>query len=459
MAADVKLRDRREDGLELFADLYELTMARAYVELGFDQEAIFSLFVRRLPQRRNFLIACGIDTVLEDLADFRFAPESIEYLASLDGRFPDPFLRWLQDFRITADIRAVEEGEPVFANEPIMEVRAPIAEAQLIETLLLNRVSLQTMLASKAARVLAAADGRPVIDFGGRRAHGIDSAVTGARGMYIAGVVGTANVLAGHRFGVPVFGTVAHSFIDACGSEERAFREFARLYPNTTLLIDTYDTLAGAQRVIEMSKQLGDDFLVSGVRIDSGDLGAQSKAVRALFDEAGMPDMRIIVSGGLNEGTIASLLADGAPIDGFGAGTEMSVSGDAPSLDIVYKLVELGGEGRMKLSAGKRTPPGSKQVFRAVENGVATGDVIACADETLPGRPLLSDVMRAGQPVGDRSKDLDAIRERSAARRAELPEELRGLDAPPSPYSLRYSDKLEAREAALIEEIRAREAL
>ena len=282
-----------DDGLALFTDLYQLTMLQAYFEEGMTERAVFSLFVRRLPRNRNFLLACGLDTVLDYLESLRFTQQDLGYLDTL-GMFSDRFLSWLADFRFTGDVHAVREGTPVFANEPILEVEAPLPEAQLIETYVINQVQLQTMLASKAHRVVTAARGRSVIDFGARRMHGTDAALNAARAFRIAGVNATSNVLAGKRFGIPVAGTLAHSYIQAHGDESAAFRAFAKLYPDTVLLIDTYDTLAGVEKVITLAKQLGEDFKVRAVRLDSGDLLDLSRRVRDLLDQAGLHSVQII---------------------------------------------------------------------------------------------------------------------------------------------------------------------
>jgi nicotinate phosphoribosyltransferase len=435
---------------ELFTDLYELRMAHAYQALGMREEAVFSLFVRRLPPARNFLLACGTEDLLDALEALRFGPESLGYLRSL-GEFPEPFLSWLAGLRFSGSVHAVPEGTPVFAEEPILEVVAPIAEAQLVETLAMNLVGLQTLLASKAARVVAAAAGRPVVDFGSRRAQGLDAAVAGARAFHIAGVAATSNLLAGARHGIPVAGTMAHSFVQAFGSEAEAFRAFARLYPETILLVDTYDTPEGVRRVVALARELGPDFRVRGVRLDSGDLLALSREARAILDAAGLGRLQVFASGGLDETRIAALLAAGAPIDAFGVGTEMSVSADAPALDIAYKLTRYAGEGRTKLSAGKRILPGRKQVFRAMAAGVAAGDVIARAEEELPGEPLLRPMMRGGRRLAPRPA-LAAIRAEAAGRVAALPARLRGLAPAEPPYPVALSPALAAHER----EVRAR---
>lgn len=423
-------------GLELFADLYEFRMAQAYRALGMQETATFSLFVRRLPPMRNFLLACGVEDLLDMLEGLRFGEESLAWLRSLH-EFPEDFLGWLAAFRFSGTVHAVPEGTPAFAEEPLIEVTAPIAQAQLLETLAMNVVGSQTLLASKAARVVLAAAGRPVVDFGGRRAQGMDAAVAGARAFHLAGVAATSNVLAGARHGVPVAGTMAHSFVQAFASENEAFRAFAACHPETILLVDTYDTLEGVRRVVAMARAMGAAFRVRGVRLDSGDLLALSRQARVMLDAAGLQRVQIFASGGLDEHRIAALLAAGAPIDAFGVGTEMSVSGDAPALDIAYKLVAYAGEGRMKLSPGKRTLPGRKQVFRG-----AAGDTLGLAEESLAGEPLLRPMMRDGRRLAPRPSLAEARRE-AAARIAALPAALRGLQPAPAPWPVTTSPALE----------------
>ena len=430
-------------GLALFTDLYQLTMLQAYFEERMTERAVFSLFIRRLPPRRNFLIACGLDPVLDYLESLRFTQQDLTYLDSLEI-FSDRFLAWLTDFRFTGDIHAMREGTPVFANEPILEVEAPLPEAQLIETFVMNQVQLQTMLASKAHRVVTAARGRSVIDFGARRMHGTDAALNSARAFWIAGVNATSNVLAGQRFGIPVAGTLAHSYIQAHGDEAAAFLAFANLYPDTVLLIDTYDTLAGVQKVIDLAKQQGDDFKVRAVRLDSGDLLDLSLRVRDALDQAGLAHVQIIASGSLDEYEIERLVSSGAPFDGFGVGTAMGVSADAPFLDIVYKLTSYAGEGRVKLSANKPVLPGRKQVFRNADGDRDTGDTIARAEEDLTGRPLLDTVMHDGVRTIPPTYDLSELRRYAAEQIARLPETVRGLPEADPPYPVEISVKLNA---------------
>jgi nicotinate phosphoribosyltransferase len=423
----------------LFTDLYELTMLQAYLAEGMTGTAVFTLFVRRLPLHRNFLVACGLESVLASLEALRFTDDDLDYLRSLNT-FSGGLLEWLRHFTFTGDIDAVPEGTALFADEPILEIVAPIGQAQLVETMVMNRVHTSTLLASKAARVVAAARGTTVVDFGARRTHGLDAALLAARASYIAGVKATSNVLAGKRYGIPVAGTMAHSYIQAHAGESDAFRAFAREFPGTTLLVDTYDTLEGVRRVVELMTQ-PDPIAISAIRLDSGDLVTLSRAARQMLDAAGLQHVDIFASSDLDEWRIETLLQAGAPIDGFGVGTSMSVSNDAPSLDIVYKLSEYAGEGRTKLAPGKPVLPGRKQVFRQSTDERASGDIIARAGETLEGRALLQPVMRGGRRT-TAAEDLPSIRGRAAAEIAALPERLTALSPADPPYPVRTSPAL-----------------
>jgi nicotinate phosphoribosyltransferase len=427
--------------LALFTDLYELTMLQAYFEEAMDEPAVFTLFVRRLPARRNFLLACGLDTVLAQLEGLRFGCADLDYLASC-GKFSDAFLRWLAEFRFTGDVYAMAEGTPMFANEPLLEVVAPLPQAQLVETLVMNQINLQTVVASKAVRMVAAADGRPVVDFGARRMHGIDAALKAARAFHVAGVAGTSNVLAGRLYGLPLRGTMAHSYIQAHDDEAAAFAAFTRRYPDTVLLVDTYDTLTGIARVIELAQRRGDDFNVRSIRLDSGDLAALAREGRAMLDAAGLQQVEIFASGGLDEHEIQRLLAAGAPIDGFGVGTSMGVSNDAPDLDLAYKLAAYAGRGRLKLSSGKPILPGRKQVFRSERNGVFTGDVITRWGEDLPGQPLLAKVMEHGRRMAGHVTELETMRAHAHEQLARLPAAIRALDPADPPYAVTVSAAL-----------------
>jgi nicotinate phosphoribosyltransferase len=427
----------------LVTDLYQLTMLQAYFEEQMDGTAVFSLFVRRLPPRRNYLLACGLDDVLTYLETLRFDAVALAYLESL-GRFSTRFLGWLETFRFSGDVAAVPEGTPLFALEPILEISAPIPEAQFVESIVMNHVHHQTVIASKAARVVEAAQGRTVVDFGLRRMHGRDAAMSAARASYIAGAAATSNVAAGQRYGIGVAGTMAHSYIQAHDDEYDAFFAFARLYPDTVLLVDTYDTRAGVRNVVQLAHQLGSEFRVSAIRLDSGDLADLAFESRRILDEGGLQRVRIFASSSLEEETIAQLLEAGAPIDGFGVGTEMGVSRDVPTIDIVYKLVEYAGRGRLKRSPGKEVLPGRKQIFRFERGGVAEYDVLGRGGERLGGRPLLEPVMQNGSRLAAGRVSLEDARAHAARERERLPSHLRGLHPPPSPYRVEISAALGA---------------
>jgi nicotinate phosphoribosyltransferase len=425
----------------LFTDLYELTMLEAYFEEQMHDLAVFSLFVRRLPNRRNFLLACGLDDVLTFLESLRFDQPGLAYLESL-GLFSGRFLRYLEALRFTGDVHAVAEGTPVFPDEPLVEIEAPIAEAQLVETFVMNQIHLQTVLASKAARVVEAAGGRAVVDFGLRRTHGTDAGLKAARAFHIAGIHATSNMAAGQAYGIPLAGTLAHSYIQAHDDEYEAFRWFARCYPDTTLLVDTYDTLEGVRKVIRLARELGTQFRVSAIRLDSGDLGDLALKARRLLDDAGLERVRIFASGGLNEDEIARLLAIGAPIDAFGVGTDMGVSRDAPGLDIAYKLVEYAGRSRMKLSTGKILLPGRKQIFRVERDGVADHDVLGRRDDDPEGRPLLQRVMAHGRRCPAGQVTLDDARDHARSELGRLPARVRLLEPASPPYAVEISEAL-----------------
>jgi nicotinate phosphoribosyltransferase len=424
----------------LLTDLYELTMLQAYWREGLDDEAVFSLFFRHLPKARNYVVACGLEDALSYLEELRFEADDLDHLAGL-GLFSDGFLDRLGGFRFTGDVWAVPEGTPVFPEEPLLEVVAPFPEAQLAESYVMNQIHLQSLLASKASRVVTAAAGRRVVDFGMRRMHGADAAVKGARAFYVAGVAATSNVLAGRTWGMPVTGTMAHSYVEAHDDELGAFRAFSALYPDTVLLVDTYDTLEGVRAVVSLSQELGEEFRVRGVRLDSGDLSALSRGSRDILDAAGLEGVEIFASGSLDEYRIAELVRGGAPIDAFGVGTLMGVSRDAPYLDLAYKLTEYAGSGRLKTSPGKASLPGRKQVFRETAGGEAVADVIARHGEDLPGRPLLELVMKEGRRLR-RAEPLARLRERAAAELAGLPSRVRGLEAADPPYPVRISPAL-----------------
>ena len=428
----------------LLTDLYELTMLQAYFDRGMNACATFEFFSRKLPRERNFLLAAGLEQVLDYLADLRVTREELAYLRRL-GRFSGPFLESLEDFRFTGDVWAIPEGTPFFSDEPILRVTAPLREAQLIESRVVNLLHLQTVVASKAARCVIAAQGKLLIDFGMRRAHGAEAALLSARASYIAGFDGSATVLAGMRFGIPVFGTMAHSFIQAHGSESRAFESFARSQPaHATLLIDTYDTLAGARKAADLAGRLKrEGIAVKGVRIDSGDLARVARQVRGVLHDAGARDISIFASSSLDEYALQDMLAGGAPIDGFGVGTRMNTSADAPYLDCAYKLTEYEGRPRRKRSEGKATWPGRKQVWRRYgPSGEIEADLLGLETEQWPGLPLLEPVMQRGRRTAD-APPTEAVRQRAKAQMATIPSRLRSLTEA-SPMRPAISDPLRA---------------
>lgn len=417
----------------LLTDLYELTMLQAYHAQRMSGVAVFELFVRKLPPGRNFLMAAGLAQVVDYLTALRFAPDDLAWLAGT-GRFTPSFLASLADLAFTGDVNALPEGTVFFADEPVLQVVAPLREAQLVESRLMNLVHYQTLVASKAARCVLAAPGRALVDFGLRRAHGAEAGLLSARASYVAGFAGTATAEAGRCFGVPVYGTMAHSYVQAHADEADAFLSFARTQPdNAMLLIDTYDTERAAGKVVEVARRLAQEGIaVRGVRIDSGDLLAHARSVRAVLDAGGCRDVTIFASGNLDEHRLAALTAAGAPIDGYGVGTRMNTSADAPYLDCAYKLEEYEGTPRRKRSEGKATWPGRKQVYRRHgSDGRIAADVLAPAGEAVPGTPLLVPVLRGGLPAAE-SPSLAAIRAHAARELASLPDALRGLaDAEP----------------------------
>jgi nicotinate phosphoribosyltransferase len=434
-----------EKKMGMLTDLYELTMAASYFENGMqDVKATFDLFFRKLPKNRNYLVLAGLEQVMGYLSRLKFTDESIRYLAGIG--FKDDFLEHLRKLRFQGDVWSVEEGRLLFQSEPVIRVTAPIIQSQIIETFLLNSINLQTTIASKASRVVDAAKGRPVIEFGLRRTQGYGGVLV-ARAAFVGGCRGTSNVLAGMEFGIPVFGTMAHSYVLAFDSEAEAFRSFARTFPDsTTLLIDTFDNLKGAENALRIAKEMEKKGnRLKAVRLDSGDFTELSKKVRKILDRNGLKYVRIFASGNLNEHKIDDMLKNGAKIDSFGVGTEMSVSSDSPSLDVVYKLSEVEQKGRskprMKFSEGKETLPGKKQVFRKAKDGKYSEDVIALEDERVSGEPLLKEFVRRGKLVRKLPK-LEEIRSRALSEVGRLKPEYRDLRAKHH-YPVRISPGLE----------------
>ncbi len=431
-----------EENMGLFTDFYELTMCASYFDNKKFEQATFDLFIRRLPENRSYFMFAGLESVLNYLKSIKFSEEHLVYLKKRG--FNQQFLNYLRNFRFTGDVWAAPEGTIVFPCEPLIRVTAPIIEAQIVETFLLNTVNLQTMIATKASRVVSAAKGKAVIEFGLRREHGVDAGMKVARSSYIAGCQGTSNVLAGFRYEIPVFGTMAHSFVMSYENEIDAFRAFAKTFPNkSTLLIDTYDEIVGAERAATVAKELEKaGCKLSGVRLDSGDLVEISNTVRKILDDKGLQYVKILASGDLDEYKIAELLENGAKIDAFGVGTKLGTSADKPYVDVIYKLSETMGEGGnfspiMKLSEGKVTLPGRKQVYRFKdENGVFSKDMIALVNETAKGEPLLIKVMEKGE-ITYNLPSLHQIRTTAAKNLSKLPSQYKKLmNAPLYPVEL-----------------------
>jgi nicotinate phosphoribosyltransferase len=426
----------------LLTDLYQLNMLQAYLEHDETDTAVFEFFFRRLPARRGFLLAAGLEQALDYLENLRFSADEIDWLART-GRFGESLLSQLGEFRFTGDVHAIPEGTAVFADEPMLRVTAPLPQAQLVESRLINILHFQTLIASKAARVMLAAGGRRLVDFGLRRAHGAEAGLMAARASYIAGFAGTATVLAEKLYGIPTFGTMAHSFIETCDDESEAFERFARSRPqNLTLLIDTYDTEAAAWKVVDLAPRLkAAGITIRSVRLDSGDMTVLSKGLRRILDEGGLPDVTIFASGGLDEDSIAKMLHDGAPIDGFGVGTSLTTSSDVASLDCVYKLQEYAGLPRRKQSEGKATWPGRKQVYRSYgPDGRMAGDVVTTETDRRGGEPIIQQVMQGGRRLSP-SPSLADIRTRAARELERLPEPMRRMERD-AKYPVEIADAL-----------------
>jgi nicotinate phosphoribosyltransferase len=429
----------------LLTDLYEITMAAGYWKHRIQEPATFSVFVRDPDHKRNFFVAAGLETILQELACYRFQKDDLDYLNSLN-MFDPGFLDALRELRFSGDVVAMPEGTFYFPDEPLMEITAPLIEAQLVETLVLNTVGIASLIASKAARCTHAAEGLPLVDFALRRTHGSDAGDHVARSTYLAGFAATSNVRAGKRFGIPVSGTMAHAFVTAFDSELDAFRAYAASFPDATIfLIDTYDTIAGARHAatvaLEMQQQ-GRHAL--GVRLDSGDMIALSRDVRRILDEAGLSEMKIYASSNFDEFKIADMVKARAPIDAFGVGTRVGVSADAPYLDIVYKLARLGNRDIRKLSPGKVTLAGQKQVFRRLDGqGRYQEDLIGCREETIPGaQPLLTTVMRGGCRLHP-AKSLEDIRQQFETQAAGLPERYKTIHRHEA-YPVKISPRLQS---------------
>jgi nicotinate phosphoribosyltransferase len=424
----------------LLTDLYQLNMVQSYLDAGQTGPAVFEFFPRKLPAHRGFLLAAGLETALGFIEQLRFSAEEIAWLKGT-GRFRQNLLDYLAAYRFTGDVHAIAEGTATFADEPLLRVTAPLPMAQLLESRLVNILHYQTVVASKAARMVLAAPGKLLLDFGMRSAHGAEAGLLAARASYIAGFAGTATVLAGMEFGIPVFGTMAHSYILSHDSEMQAFENFARTRSdNVILLIDSYDTEQGARNAVALAQKLkSDGIAIRGVRIDSGDLIEMSKRVRKILDDGGLNATTIFVSGGVDENALLRMKAVGAPIDGFGIGTSLTVSPDAPTIDCAYKLQEYDGTARRKRSTGKETWPGRKQVWRNFSGGKMTGDVLSVADDTQPGETLVAPIIKDGKRIVAKPS-LDDIRKHATRNLAALPESLRRLE--PFDYPVTPSEKL-----------------
>ena len=451
---------RRLRDIALATDLYQMTMGASYHALEMNDLATFSLMVRKPPANRSFMVVAGIQEALDRLADLRFDDEVLEYLRST-GQIRADFIDTLANFRFKGDVWAVPEGRIVFPDEPIIEVQAPIIQAQLAETLVINSLHYAMTVASKAARCRIAAGDASLLEFGLRRIAGIEAGLIAARSAYIAGFNATSNLLAGQQYGMPVAGTVAHSFVESRPSELDAFRVFRDTFPGpVTLLIDTYDTIRGAEHAIQVAKEAeASGTRVGAVRLDSGDIGELSVQVRRMLDDAGLTGVRIIASGGLDEYSISELVAAGAPIDSYGVGTQIGNSVDAPTLDMAYKLVEYAGQGRLKLSTGKISLVGPKQVWRATDrDGTPQRDVIATRDEPWPGdrwEPLLQPVMRSGRQMVHSS--LLEARETFSRELKRMPADLRRIDRV-AEYPVTRSNVLNRRQDAAVQQVRHRES-
>ncbi|WP_404365463.1 nicotinate phosphoribosyltransferase [Marinobacter sp.] len=438
--------------LALMVDLYELAMAQAYWKTDMGERATFSLFFRNMPDHRNIVLACGQQNFCRLITSLCFTSEQLKKLESF-GMFEQKFLDWLADFRFSGDIWALPEGTPVFPQEPLLEVQAPVAEAQILESLAMNYVHLETVIASKALRLVQVSGGKPVVDFGMRRMHGIDAAYRGVRAYRIAGISGTSNVQAGKDFALSVQGTMAHSFVQAHDDEMDAFKTYARLYPDTILLVDTYDTVAAVKKIIAWLKA-NPDISIGAIRLDSGDMAELATECRRLFDEAEYTKIKVLASSGLDEHSIQELVRNNVPIDGFGVGTAIGSAKDSPNVELAYKLTEYAGKPRMKNSPGKQSWPAAKQVFRQSDSdGNYTGDILAARDESQQGEALLVQTLRDGELVDGAIRPLADICEYSQSAVAKLPPELRAIDRD-ADYPVTISDHLKAIQKKTLEAIK-----
>ncbi|MEY9121182.1 nicotinate phosphoribosyltransferase [Bradyrhizobium yuanmingense] len=427
----------------LLTDLYQLNMAQAYLEEGHTETAVFEFFVRKLPPQRNFLVAAGLEQALDFLQDLRFSDDELSWLIR-SGRFSARLIDYLSGFRFSGDVHAMPEGTVFFANEPILRVTAPLPEAQLVETRLINLLHFQSLIASKAARMALLAPHKLLVDFGLRRAHGAEAGLLAARASYIGGFAGTATVQAEKCFGIPAYGTMAHSFVQSFDDEAAAFEAFAHARPkDLVLLIDTYDTEAAAGKVVALAPRLQAlGIAIRGVRIDSGDLVALSRSVRRILDEGSLKEVTIFVSGGIEEETLSSFVREAAPIDGIGIGTSLATSSDAPALDCAYKLQEYAGAPRRKRSTGKATWPGRKQVWRRYNSGGhMVSDVLSTEDDVQEGEPLIVPILQEGRVVAHRPS-LQDIRTYARKHLERLPKGFEGVQIG-TPYPVHVAARLQ----------------
>ncbi|MGD8923692.1 MAG: nicotinate phosphoribosyltransferase [Syntrophobacterales bacterium] len=448
----------QQGGREIMTDLYELTMAASYFEQEKFAPATFSLFVREYPPNRSYLVCAGLDPLLNYLESFHFRPDDLEFLQKT-SLFPDKFLTYLEKLRFTGDVRAIPEGRIAFCDEPLLEITAPVMQAQLVETFVINSINLSTLIATKASRCLYAAGDRRLVDFSLRRTHGMDAGLMVARASYIGGFIGTSNVQAGKFYGLPIYGTMAHSYVETFDQEIDSFRAFAKSFPdNTVLLIDTYDTLAGARKAVTVAQDMRKaGKTLRAVRLDSGDMVQLSKQVREIFDQSGFPEVRIFASGGFDEFKIQKMLSAGAQIDAFGVGTRLGVSADAPYLNMAYKMVEYNGRPVLKLSSGKVSLAGPKQVFRHRDDqGLFKRDLIGLGDESVTdAEPLLMPVMKEGKRLLE-SEPLAEIQLRFRKEFLQLPEIYKDLRGNPN-YPVDITSRLQALQDLVSKEIRQKE--
>ncbi|MFQ5974192.1 MAG: nicotinate phosphoribosyltransferase, partial [Alphaproteobacteria bacterium] len=420
---------------------YELNMLQAYLEAGMTGTAVFEFFVRKLPRNRGFLMAAGLEQVIDFLENARFTEPELDWLAG-SGRFSRQAIEQFAKFRFTGDVHAMPEGTVFYADEPALRVTAPLPQAQLVETRVINLLHFQTLIASKAARMVLAAPGKTLVDFGLRRAHGAEAGLLAARACYLAGFAGSATTPAAALFEVPIFGTMAHSFVQAHDDETAAFEAFARSRPdNVVLLLDTYDTEAAATKVVRLAPRLAEKgTAIRGVRLDSGDLAAHAREVRSILDDGGLGEVMIFASGGIDEHTLERFAEEAAPIDGFGIGTSLTTSEDAAALDCAYKLQEYAGRPRRKRSEGKATWPGRKQVYRSYASGVMSSDLLTIEGDVHDGTPLIKPVMRDGRRIAALPTAAEA-RKHASAELDRLPPHLRRLETSPA-YEVRVADAL-----------------